>query len=217
MAGPVKPPRRYDASRRRELARETRRRVLDAARTLFVSRGYTATTMNDVAAAADVAVQTVYSTVGGKAELLKQALDVAIAGDDEPVSVPERPEIRRIAAERDGRRKLQMHAEHLRAVMERTAELERVLRAAADADPAAKRLLETFSAQRLVGMTLMAENFREQGLLRRGVSVTKAADVFWMHMDPRIYIALVRDRGWSARDYEKWYVEATAALVLREG
>jgi AcrR family transcriptional regulator len=217
MSETVKRQRRYDATHRRELARETRRRVLAAAQSLFVARGYAATTMADVAAEAGVAVQTVYSAVGGKAELLKQVLDVAVAGDDAPVPLVERPAIRRITAETDGRRKLQLYAAHLRRTVERIADLDHVLRAAADADPQALRLRDTYDAQRLMGMTMMAENFRALRLLRRGMSVAKAADVFWLHMDPRIYVALVRDRGWSARDYERWYVETTAALVLPPG
>ena len=61
MNRPVKTPRRYDSSARREQARATRRQVLAAATALFLERGYAATTMADVAARAGVVVQTVYS------------------------------------------------------------------------------------------------------------------------------------------------------------
>jgi AcrR family transcriptional regulator len=217
MTSPVKPQRRYDSSGRREVARATRRKVLAAAHRLFVARGFAATTMSQVADEAGVAVQTVYSTVGGKAELLKQVLDVAVAGDDEEVAVADRPEIHRIAAETDGRRKLQMYARHLRVGHERVADLEQVLRAAADVDPLVGELLEVFADQRLVGMTLMAENLREHGLLRRGMTVAKAADVLWAHMDVRNYVALVRERGWSPREFERWYVDVTAAMLYKPG
>jgi TetR/AcrR family transcriptional regulator, regulator of autoinduction and epiphytic fitness len=215
MDEPVKGRRAYDASRRREAARETRHRVLVAARALFLGRGFAATTMADVAQAAGVAVQTVYSAVGGKAALLKEVMDVSIAGDDEPVAMPDRPEIRAVQAETDGRRKLVRYATHLRQVQERTADLDAVLRAAADVDPEVRRLVDTLEAQRLTGMTLFAQDLAGKRLLRRGVTVATAADVLSAHMDPRTYRYLVRDRGWSGADYERWYVEVTAAMLLR--
>jgi AcrR family transcriptional regulator len=214
MSGPVNPPRRYDASGRRELARATRRAVLAAATTLFHERGYAATTMADVAGAAGVAVQTVYSTVGGKAALLKEAYDVAIAGDDEPVPVSDRPQILAVKAETDGARKLELYAKHLAGVMRRTARLDQVLQVGADADEAVARLRDTLYAARYAGMTEFATNLRAQGLLRRGVTVTRAADVLVAHMDPVTYVHLVVERGWSRRDYQRWYVTVTAAALF---
>ena len=104
MPRPVKTSRRYESAGRQEQARQTRREVLAAAKALFLERGYAATTMADVAAEAGVAVQTVYSAVGGKAALLKAVFDTTIVGDDERVPVSGRPEIARVTAETDGRR-----------------------------------------------------------------------------------------------------------------
>lgn len=214
MSGPVKTSRRYDASRRREQARATRRTVLEAAIALFLDRGYGATTMADVAGTAGVAVQTVYSTVGGKAALLKEAYDVAITGDDEPVAVTDRPEILAVKREADGLRKLELFAAYLAGVMQRTARLDQVLQVAADADGDVARLRDTLYAARYEGMTEFAENLRVHGLLRRGVTVTRAADVLVAHMDPVNYVHLVVERGWSRREYQRWYVTVTAAVLL---
>src|SRR5437773_5188767 len=82
-------PRAYDATERRRLAarqrHESRRRVIAAAARCFLDAGYAATTIADVARAAGVAVQTVYSAVGGKAELLIEVVNQAVAGDDREV------------------------------------------------------------------------------------------------------------------------------------
>ena len=75
---------------RAERARRTRRRIVDAATALFLERGYAGATMRAIAAAAGVAVPTVELGFGTKATLLKAAIDVAIAGDDEPVPVLDR-------------------------------------------------------------------------------------------------------------------------------
>ena len=216
MVRSVKTPRRYDATRRREQAGETRRLVLAAATRLFIGRGYAATTMADVAAEAGVAVQTVYSSVGGKAALLKEVFDVAIAGDDEPVPMMERPEIRAVQSETDGRRKLELYAAHLVEVQERIAPLHRVLQVAADADPEVDQLRLTIDAQKQTGMTEFARDLKRRRLLRRGVTVAKAADVLVAHMDAAFYLILVEDCGWSSREYQRWYVTVTAAALLVE-
>ena len=85
MVEPVKRRRSYDSTRRREQARENRSRVLAAARSQLVERGYAATTIPAIAADAGVSVETVYKAFGNKAGLLKAVFDVVIVGDDEPV------------------------------------------------------------------------------------------------------------------------------------
>src|SRR5215217_558269 len=78
-------------NKRAEKARQTRRRMLAAARELFVERGYGATALQDIADRAEVAVQTIYFTFGTKRALLKELADVSIAGDDEPIATMDRP------------------------------------------------------------------------------------------------------------------------------
>ena len=95
---------RKTAGSRAEKARATRRRIIAAAADSFVAHGYGATLLDQVAAEAGVAVQTVYFHFGNKRTLLKHVLDVAAVGDDEPVPLLERPWVREIQAEPDPRR-----------------------------------------------------------------------------------------------------------------
>lgn len=214
MIQPVKAPRGYDTTRRRATADQTRRRVLDAAREQFLARGYSGTTIADVAAAAGVAPQTLYSSVGGKAELLRCVVDVALAGDDRPVAVAARPFTAAIHAEPDASRKLALYARHLRATLERTAALDAVVRVAADTDVAIAALCRELDDQRVHGMGMFAEHLRTSGVLRRGLSVAKAADILSAHMDPRLYLWLVDYRGWTGRQYENWYIQITSAALF---
>jgi AcrR family transcriptional regulator len=119
MSSPVKPRRRYDASRRQEQARRSRWAVLQAARRLFLEHGYAATTMPAIATAAGVSVQSVYKAFGNKPALLKTVFDVAIAGDDEPVPMLQRAALGRIRAEPDPRRKLSLYGEFVAEVSPR--------------------------------------------------------------------------------------------------
>src|SRR4051812_494699 len=81
----------YDSSRRREQALQRRQRILAAARAAFRASGSAATTRRAVAEAADVSLPTVERGFGSKAQLLSGVVDAAIAGDDEPVAVLDRP------------------------------------------------------------------------------------------------------------------------------
>src|SRR3954447_23867482 len=91
VGSPVKPRlRSYNASRRRAAAQRTRRAILDTATRLFVERGYVATTIADVAAAAGVALDTIYATVGRKPTLFRVLIETAISGAEEPIPAEER-------------------------------------------------------------------------------------------------------------------------------
>lgn len=215
MTGPVKTSRHYDTSGREQQARLTRRAVLAAARELFVERGYAATTMADVATRAGVAVQTVYSSVGGKAALLKEVFDVTLVGDDEPVAMVDRPEIGRVIAEPDGRRKLELFAAYVSGVVERVNELGAVLVVAADVDPEAAAVLEGYYNGRYQGMTEFATDLKSHRLLRRGMTVERAAAVLAAHIDAANWTNLVVRQGFTRREFEKWLVDVTEAAILR--
>jgi len=80
----------YSSQLRAAHARATRRAIVDAAARLFTEQGYGATTVGAIAEAAGVSRKTVFTSVGGKAQALKLAIDWAIVGDDEPVPLLER-------------------------------------------------------------------------------------------------------------------------------
>src|SRR5689334_2635877 len=93
--------RSYDSSRRREQAAETRRRIIAAASELFIGQGYGQTSMAQVADSAGVAVETVYAAFRNKASLLRQVWHVDFRGDEENVTLYDRPEMQAILAEPD--------------------------------------------------------------------------------------------------------------------
>ena len=98
--------RTYRSPLREEQARVTRRAIVETARELFIEVGYAATTIDAVADRAGVSRKTVFTSVGGKAVLLKLACDWALAGDDEPVPIDERPAAQQMLAETDPARLL---------------------------------------------------------------------------------------------------------------
>ncbi|MFI5916551.1 TetR/AcrR family transcriptional regulator [Dactylosporangium sp. NPDC051541] len=206
--------RRYESQYRQEQARQTRRAILDAAAALFVSPGYAATPLTAIAAAAGVAIQTVYKTFGTKQALLSALVDVTVAGDDEPVALAERQFVADIQALPDARAKLGRYARHLAETHARLAQVMLAVATAATADPDAAAIWQKNSDERRAGMTMFAAELTRTGELRPEHTIDTAVDVLWLAMDVRNYDWLVRQRGWPAERFERWYVDTVAAALF---
>jgi AcrR family transcriptional regulator len=194
--------RRYDSTRRQEQAQENRRRVLAAAHESFVGKGYGATTIAEIARAAGVAVETVYSTFRNKPTLLHRAWDVAVGGDEQDVHLHERPEMRTVFTEPDLAARLPLFARVNTAVMRRTARLRLAIQAAADTDPAAAELLAEIDRARLDAMDRHAEAAAATGQL--SVPREECRDVLFATTDGSLWHNLVERRGWSDERYAAW-------------
>jgi len=203
--------------RRQKKARQTRRRIIAAAAELFTRQGYAATTIQQVAEQADVAWQTVYSVFGTKAAILSAVFDVAVAGDDEPVPVAERPFVQAIKDAADPREKAGIFARHLRESAARTGGVLSVVESAAATDPEIAALWRTLQDQGLRGMTLAASSFQEQGILRPGLTVARAADILWLYVGPWAYRVLVTGRGWTLDEYETWLAGTLHTQLMDNG
>jgi TetR/AcrR family transcriptional regulator, regulator of autoinduction and epiphytic fitness len=206
--------RRYESAHRQEQARLTRRAILDAAATLFVNPGYAATALTAVAAEAGVAVQTVYKIFGSKKALLSALVDVTVAGDDDPVALPDRRFVEEIRQLPDARDKLARYAVHLTEAHERQASVMIALAGAATADPDAAAIWRKNLTERRQGMAMFAAELAATGQLRTDQTADSAADVLWLAMDVRNYDWLVRERGWSLDRFRRWYVDTVAAAIL---
>ncbi|GIF76807.1 TetR/AcrR family transcriptional regulator [Asanoa siamensis] len=207
--------RRYQSAVRAEQSRATRQRVLDAARALFVRRGYNGTTVEAIAARAKVSVQTVYNTVGGKAAVLKAVYDVTIAGDTDPIPMIERPTGRALRASEDGREAMRLYARMSREIYERIGPLVPILLTeGAAGDREVRAFIDTIESERAVGTTNIARHVASRFGLRAGLSVEDAADILWTLTSPDVLYRLVRRRGWSLDHFERWLGETMADSLL---
>jgi AcrR family transcriptional regulator len=207
----------YNNSLRVEQARRTRRRILDTARDLIVTRGPAAVTMREVAAHAAVSAETVQKAFGTKAALLKETYDVTLAGDDEPVPMLERPEIQAILAATTPREKIARYATFARMVGDRIGPLvSRLLAGARSGDADLAHFRATINRERLAGVTGIVGHLAETGCLPDGLALERARDIVWALISPEMYDLLVTDRGWTPEQYEHWLAQAlTDALSLR--
>ena len=207
------PERSYTSQLRDDQARLTRRRVIEAAHDLFVHQGYAGTTIEAIARRAGVSVQTVYNSVGNKAAVVAAVYDTALAGDDAPVPVAERPTFTAVLAERDARRCLGRYAALSRELGERAAPLVAAILAEAG-NPDLRALAATAEQQRAHGTAAVARHLADRFGLAPALAVDEAADILWALTAPETMIRLVHHRGWTWERYEAWLADAMSDGVL---
>jgi AcrR family transcriptional regulator len=185
-------------------SRLTRSRILDAAGELFVRNGYGATSLQDIADRARVAVQTIYYGFGNKQTVLKLVVDRTIAGDDEPVATLDRPWFRQALETGSAEAHLKEHLEGTRAVLERVAPIMKMVGAAAATDPGIAELWPNERDPRLTVQTAAAESLLAKPGARRDVTVEHAADVLFGLLSPEVYLLFVSERGWTPQQWQAW-------------
>jgi AcrR family transcriptional regulator len=203
MASETKRP--YDARRRRERAEEERRatwqRVVEAARNLFLARGYVATTMGDIAQEAGVALQSVYNVGQSKADLLHLVTDLAVSGDEQEVMLLDRPDFAAISVESSAERQVQMIAALIAATMERLAPVWVAYREAAAVDARAAANLIAAHRRRhdtFAGMIRMLpeERLREPP--------EESAATAWAIGSIDVFLLLRSVLEWDPARYSEW-------------
>jgi AcrR family transcriptional regulator len=206
----------YDATGRQAGSRATRQRIVDAARGLFVERGYRATTVAAIASAAGVNADTVYALVGRKPVLLSELIEQALSGTDHAVVAEEREAIRASREATDPVTKLERYARAVRQLQERLAPLFLAVRDASSTEPEALAVWREISDRRAANMRKLVTELRAAGGYRAGLSIDEAADTVWATNSPELFNMLTVERGWSPDRYEGW-LAATWCRLLLEG
>lgn len=189
MPEPVKS-RPYRSEVRTARAAGTRQAVLEAGRALFASHGWAGTTVAAVARAAGVSVDTVYSSVGRKPDLLLAVHDMALSGGDEPLPAEQRDYVRAVREASGARAKLEVYAAALGDRLPRTVPLAEALRSAGETDPACRRVHEHLEERRAQGMRRLAAELRATGELREDLDDEAVADLLRTMNSPPVYLLL---------------------------
>lgn len=214
MTDEAKPKRRYNAARRRAQAEETRRAIIEAARALFIERGYAGTTMDKIAQRAGVAVETVYATFHTKRAVLARVMEVAAVGDHAPVAVLDREGPRLVRETSDQQEQIRLFSREIREIMGRVGPVFEVMRGAAPTEPEIAALLEEYLERRRTGMAHFVQALLQNGPLRPGLTPDEATDAVWTMTSAEVYGLLTRGRSWPGERYETWLAETLAALLL---
>jgi AcrR family transcriptional regulator len=204
------------AGRRGGRRRATRRRVAEAAARLFTAHGYAETTLQAVADAAGVHVQTIYQAFGNKVAVLAEAAAVLVAGPDEDADLPppQRGWVIELFAEPDPARQLAHYTHHMRQVSERYMGLLDIMRVTAAADPDVAAFLARAEQGRYAGPEHIAAALAERGALRPGLTARGAADLMYALTTYDVFRSLLHDRGWPPGEAESWISDALTRLLL---
>jgi AcrR family transcriptional regulator len=202
---------------RTERAQNTRARVIEAATRLFVQQGYATTSMRAIATEARVSVPTVELLFGTKAQLLHVVIDVAVAGDDEPVPVLSRGWAADAQSARDLADFLSVVAQVLSEAQARSAGVMLAAYEAAASDPDIQLLIMDRESQRERTANWIVNGVVDRTGLCPELDRAGAIDTVWMLMDPVIFNRLTRHRGWSLDRYASWFADSVTRLLVDTG
>ncbi|TFD78087.1 TetR/AcrR family transcriptional regulator [Cryobacterium sp. Sr8] len=198
--------------RRSVQATATRAAITLAAHRLMLERGYVATSIGAIADEAGVAVQTIYNSIGNKAEVLSAVLDLAAAGPDAPALLPDVMR-RRVAAAVSAPEIIRILADWFTELHARTSGVFRVIGQATAVDPEVAKLELRRAAGRLHHYGEAASALRARRGLRAGLSDHEAAAAIWALVHPQVYESFVTDLGWSASAYREWLGKTLKATL----
>lgn len=194
--------RAYHSPQRRAGAAETRRRILASARRLFVTGGYGATTIEAIAAEAEVAAQTIFAAFGSKRGILFALLD-QMAADADPGRLRAMIEV----AAGDPRRQLRAEIAFNIRFFARGIALIDLARTVSGAEPDLRALWNEGEARRRKADAALVADWARAGTLAPGLGQREATDMLWALSGPDVFRLFVIERGWSQRRFEALVVE----------
>jgi AcrR family transcriptional regulator len=207
--------REYDSSRRQAQADETRRHILEAARKLFMERGYAGATAEAIAAEAGVATQTIYANFKNKKRILVSLMNVSpTTGVEDHTPMLERTNVQAVSQEHDQHRQLKMFAQVVANNLDQFAAISEIMADAAKVEPDFDRILQKLNKQRLEHMTFAVQQIASNGPFREKMDDAYARDIVWTLTSPEVFLLLTRDRGWSKEKYAQWLADMLTRVLL---
>ena len=197
----------YHSPRRQQAAAATREAIIEAALKLFACQGYARTTVAQIAEAAQVAANTVYTSVGGKPQLLA-AITEGGTGDPDVAET-----LTAVARTTDPAEVIRLTAAGTRRVNERRAKAVAVLLDSAQADPAAAEMLRVTMRHYRDALGTLARRLEDLGAVEPP-DLNRAADIFWYLFGWTSWRTLIADLGWGWDDAEQWLAQRGVEALL---
>lgn len=192
----------------------TRRAIVDAASHLFERDGYVVTTVEAIAMEAGVSAKTVYDAFASKAGVLRSVWDLALKGDLDDAPVGARPWFLEVMQETDPSKVVSLLSHAAVEVKQRIGPVLRVIRAASSVDEDSAALWTLIGTDFHANQRAVVERLSQLKALKPGLTVGKATDVLWTLNHPDVWLLLHDDRGWNAKEFEKWLVNAIRGELL---
>lgn len=202
--------RSYSSPLREQGAVYTRLLVRDAGHRLFARDGFVATSIKKIAHEAGVSERTVYTHYRNKVEIFQDALNVAIAGDEEPVAMRDRPEFQEVLEVSAGREMLAELVRRNGVVLERAGALIMAGIESSGADADMRRISDEGERAMRANCRALAEALVATGEVLPELDAERVADVLVTMLSPHVHQVL----GWPAERYEAWLAGALQKTLL---
>jgi AcrR family transcriptional regulator len=195
--------------RRAIQAEQTRVEIIAAARRQFAINGYAATSMKQIATEAGVSVQTVYDSVGSKAELVRRLndlIDVEAGVVEIAMTIP---------GTTDALALVRVPAMITRRIVERCGDILRACLDGARAEPDLAPVVDEGGRRHRAGARAVTERLASLGALDPELAADDAAVTIAALADYRVALMLLDDHGYTLDAVEEWIATTTARAVLR--
>lgn len=202
------------SSCRKEQALQTRRQIIEAARSLFIARGYSGAIIEAIAQQAGAAAETVYAAFWNKRAILSKLLDTSLVGDDLPIPLLEWQGPKAVMAETDQHRQTELFVNDIYMIMSRVAPIFEIMRVAAETEPDIAGMFQSLLNERAQNMIVFVRTLIKNGPLREGVTPEDASDTVWPLTSGEVFTLLNTTRGWSEEKYKHWLVDALTRILL---
>ena len=170
--------------------------------------------MADIARDANVAVDTIYASIGRKPALFRLLIETSIAGRDHGGPAADPYDVQQIRDDATAEGKLRIYGATVATNQQHLAPLFRALREAAPTHPELGELWSQIAARRADTMHELAADLAATGQLRGDLTVDEVADVLWSMNAAEYYVLLVHDRGWTPQRFGQWLSDAWCRLLL---
>jgi AcrR family transcriptional regulator len=198
----------YHSPARRRQAEQTSLRIIAAARELFRTAGFAATTMEAIASSAEVSVKTVEAVFGSKRGVLAAVVD-PLASSGSP-----RDLVDKVRTAEDPRHRLRLVAELARSAYEASVPEFELMRGAATVAPEIAAVADLVESRRRANQARLITYLREKRVLRKDLTPDEATDIAWALTSYDVYRALVGERRWPGSRYQDWLANTLADGLL---
>ena len=190
------------------MAQQTRRDILRTARRLFADRGYAATSINDIADEAGVAIQTIYARLGSKRGMLLALIDLI----DEEAGVG--PLAQEVTGATSPQTALRAGVRLTRSFQERCGDIIEALNTAAGAEPELADAVAEGRRRHRQGARLTVDRIQELGGLRNDVAPERAHALLALSTSHEAWRELIRGYELHWDPAEDWLVDALSRAIL---
>jgi AcrR family transcriptional regulator len=180
---------------------------------MFVAKGYTATTLADVAAEAGIGARTLYLRFATKADLLRRCIGVAIAGDTDERPLGERDWMIAAMTAPSLEERIRRMANVTAQLMARTGDLLEVARLAAAVEPEIAAAAQAGRDDTRRTLVMFWQRAAKDGLLPRKTDLGWLSETGALLAHADTYNLLRSTTAWDVAAYEGWLVKTWERLA----